>query len=190
MGYNNSGRSKAQRPGNPLFAGILIGMVLGLLIAGGLAWYLQKHAGNFLSPEKAMPEKLAASEPAAAAPTVSEGKPRFEFYKVLTDKQDVLPERKDGEKLAAGNKPPSSAAAAQEIYFLQAGSFSSADDADKLKAKLAMIGMEASVQIATISGKGNYHRVRLGPYKGAEEMSKARAILKQNGVEATPMRAP
>ena len=111
-------------------------------------------------------------------------------HKVLTDKQDsTLPTQKGDDKVIAPGSKSGSAAAAQEIYFLQAGSFPNAEDADKLKAKLAMLGMEASVQIAFIPDKGTWHRVRLGPYKGADEMSKTRAVLKKNGVEATPMRA-
>ena len=58
-----------------------------------------------------------------------------------------------------------------------------------MKAKLSMLGMDVNVQTATIPDKGVWHRVRLGPYKGAEEMNKALAMLKQNGVSATPMLA-
>lgn len=197
MSYNNSRTGQAtQRQGSSLLIGILIGMMLGLAVAGGVAWYLQKSPGKFMNQEKPLPEKTAstsASTTPAPASGVIADKPRFEFYKVLTDKQDATePAPKGGDKAASGSKStPDQAqqAAAKEIYYLQAGSFSNADDADKLKAKLAMLGMEASVQIATIPDKGVWHRVRLGPYKGADEMNLARSALKQNGVEATPMRA-
>ena len=186
MAYMNEGRTSKPRS-SPMLLGILIGMVLGLAIAGGLAWYLQKSTSRPISPEKAMTEKSTPPAPAAAASGVSDGKPRFEFYKVLTEKQDSV-EPKGGDKATAGSKTPATTPV-QEIYFLQAGSFSTEEDADKLKAKLALLGMEASVQIAIIPDKGTYHRVRLGPYKGAEAMNKARGVLKQNGVEATPMRS-
>ena len=193
MGYNDNRTGYAtQRQGSSLLVGILIGVMLGLAIAGGVAWYLQKSPGEFLTPEKSLTEKAASPAPAPASGVAD--KPRFEFYKVLTDKQDAtLPGQKGGDKavVPGGKLTPEQAlqAAAKEIYYLQAGSFSNADDADKLKAKLAMMGMEASVQIATIPDKGVWHRVRLGPYKGADEMNSARAALKQNGVEAAPMRA-
>lgn len=198
MSYNNSRTGQAvQGQGNPLLIGILIGMMLGLAIAGGVAWYLQKSPGQFMNQEKPLPEKTASTVQAPVpvpASGVSADKPRFEFYKVLTDKQDATaPVQKGGDKSAApGSKlTPEQAqqAAAKEIYYLQVGSFSNADDADKLKAKLAMLGMEANVQIATIPDKGVWHRVRLGPYKGADEKNSALATLKQNGVEATPIRA-
>ena len=82
---------------------------------------------------------------------------------------------------------PAKAVAAQG-YFLQAGSFSNEADADKLKARLALLGMEASVQSVNIPDKGVWHRVRLGPYASSDAMNKARATLKQNGVDTTPMR--
>ena len=190
MGYSNSSRPTAPRGSSQLLVGILIGMVLGLTIAGGLAWFLQKSPSQSINPDKVTTEKSISPATDATASGVGGGKPRFEFYKVLTDKQDAtMPEQKGGEKSAAGSKPPAAPPSVQEIYFIQAGSFSNADDADKLKARLALLGMEASVQVAIIPDKGTYHRVRLGPYKGAEEMNKTRATLKQNGVEATPMRS-
>ena len=192
MSYYNGNRSATPQQNSSLLIGILIGIVLGLAIAGGVAWTLKKSPGPFMSPEKpaekSTPEKSGAPAPALGA---GEDRPRFEFYKELTKQDATLPGQKDGAGALSpeGKSAPVSTRAAQEIYFLQVGSFSSAEDADKLKASLAMLGMEASVQIATIPDKGVYHRVRLGPYKGAVEMNKARMTLKQNGVEAAPMRA-
>ncbi|MDO8412350.1 MAG: SPOR domain-containing protein [Gallionellaceae bacterium] len=188
MGYNRG--NATPRQGSSLLMGILIGIVIGLAIAGGVAWYIQKTPGHFINPEK-IPEKVMPTV-AAPASAVSESKPRFEFYRVLTDKQDTAGTTQKGNDKSAtsGSKPtPATAQAVPEIYFLQAGSFSNAEDADKLKAKLALLGMEANVQTAIIPDKGTWHRVRLGPYKGTDEMNKARTALKQNGVDATPMRS-
>lgn len=208
MSRNTGNRSAAPRKsGNPLLTGILIGMVIGVGMAAGLAWYITKSPSPFVQKEPvtdkppveiakpAAPVGAAAPEaqPAAAASGVVDGKPRFEFYKVLTDKQDaaVKAPAKPADKpqpakpKAADNKP----VAANEPYFLQAGSFSNAGDAEKLKAKLALLGFESGIQTATIPDKGVWHRVRTGPYKNAEEMNHARSSMKQNGVDATPIRA-
>lgn len=201
MSRNTGNRSATPRKGGALLTGILIGMVIGAGMAAGLAWYIMKSPSPFVQKEPVatkLPPDIAKptpdAQPAAAASGVADGKPRFEFYKVLTDKQDatvaappampaVKPQPQKTQ--AVDNKP----AVADEAYVLQAGSFSNADDAEKLKARLALLGIEASTQTATIPDKGVWHRVRLGPYKNAEEMNKARALLKQNGVDATPMRA-
>ena len=181
--------------GNKMFAGIMAGMVIGVSMAAGLAWYLMKSPSPFLqqnsqeSKPTAAAEKpatqgaapLKAKSPAADSATVN-GKPRFEFYNVLTNKHD-----------GAINNPAKSAdsakPASEVAQILQAGSFSNVDDADKLKAKLAMLGVEANVQTAAIPDKGVWYRVRLGPYKNADALKKARDFLKQNGVDSTPMRA-
>jgi cell division protein FtsN len=114
-------------------------------------------------------------------------KPRFEFYKVLTDKQDKY--------IAVPSKPADKSKAAErrqtdgyEPHLLQAGSFQNVGDAEKLKAKLALLGVEANVQSANIPDKGVWYRVRLGPYKTADEEKIARNFLKQNGVDSTPIR--
>ena len=60
-----------------------------------------------------------------------------------------------------------------------------AADADNLKAKLALTGLEAGVQEVSIPEKGTMHRVRVGPFRSAEEMNKARVLLSQNGVQGT-----
>ena len=210
MSKNSNTRSATPRQGSSLLTGILVGMVVGLVIAGGVAWYILKTPSSFVNNVPHETTKLAVDAekqfPASTSKTaqnltssvaasgVDEGKPRFEFYKVLTDKQDATVIQKSSDNAATiENKPvplqSTGSATAKETYFLQAGSFSSADDADKLKAKLALLGIEASVQIATIPDKGVWHRVHVGPYKGREEMNNALAVLKQNGVSATPMLA-
>ena len=208
MSRHTGNRPAASRNGaNRLWTGILIGVLAGIGMAAGLAWYLMKPPSTFLQKEQitvnppagvakpAAPVEGAKTAPKSptAASGESGGKPRFEFYKVLTDKQDAtvaaptkrVEKTKPAETRAAESKP----AVAYEPHLLQAGSFPKADDAEKLKAKLALLGVEASVQSATIPDKGVWYRVRLGPYKSEEELSRARNFLKQNGVESTPIRA-
>jgi cell division protein FtsN len=74
------------------------------------------------------------------------------------------------------------------MYYVQAGSFQNVSDAEKLKAKLAFSGFEASIQTATIPDKGVWHRVRLGPYND-DEAGKTVISLKQNGIIATQVHA-
>ena len=75
------------------------------------------------------------------------------------------------------------------MYLLQVGSFPNAVDADNLKARLAMLGLEASVQVAEVPDKGVWHRVHMGPYASREEVKNVQLILKQNGISATPILA-
>jgi cell division protein FtsN len=204
MSRNAGHKPAASRNGvNPLWTGILVGMIVGVALAAGLTWYVMKSPSPFLKEQVTVNPPAGAASPAspgetapatqkpAAAPGEA-GKPRFEFYKVLTDKQDATaaaPTRSaDKPKPVDNNKADTKAAAPYEPHLLQAGSFPKVDDAEKLKAKLALLGVEATVQTATIPNKGVWYRVRLGPYKSEAELNNARNFLKQNGVDATPMR--
>ncbi len=191
-----SGSSKGK-----VVAGLFIGMVLGVAAAGGVAWYvLQKNPAAFTNKEPAKPVQPAAPlvvsapapAPVVAASGVGETKQHFEFYKVLTDKSDgtarkntMKPAPKETTQAPAVTAP---VAASRETFFVQAGSFQDKDDAEKLKAKLAFSGLEASIQTADIPGKGVWHRVRLGPF-GESEAGKTIAALKHSGITATQVHA-
>ena len=187
-GNNSTAARKSE--GRPLLTGILIGLIGGVALSAGVAWFAVKsnqfpHSEPGLAvkhPQLAAPETVITQSAPVAASGVAEDKPRFEFYKVLTDKEEatVASQEQSGSKTA--QKP-----AAKETYYLQVGSFSDADEAEQLKAKLTMLDMDVSVQTVNLPDKGVWHRVRVGPFRSADEMNKARGTLKQNGVNTTPI---
>jgi len=200
MARNNTGKRTSNRSSarnkdqHPLLAGVLIGIFVTAGLAAGVSWYIKRSPSPFLHKEKAASKaaaetaKPSTQKQTAKSPTDSEnGKPRFEFYKVLTDKSStpiVNPSKAADKTRVTNNKQ----AIAFEPQLLQAGSFSNQDEAEKLKAKLAMLGVEANIHSASIPDKGVWYRVRLGPYKSEAELNKARGFLKQNGIDSTPMR--
>jgi cell division protein FtsN len=83
----------------------------------------------------------------------------------------------------------SAAGAGEYIYYLQAGAFREMSDAEATRAKLALLGFEATISDRTSdSGTGVLHRVRLGPYKQVESMNKARAKLLDSGIDVATVR--
>jgi cell division protein FtsN len=78
--------------------------------------------------------------------------------------------------------------ASKDVYFIQAGSFQNPADADSVKARLALMGLEATVEPADLAEKGVWYRVRLGPFKRIEEINRIRQQLAQNGVDASLVR--
>ncbi|MFS8137692.1 MAG: SPOR domain-containing protein [Thermomonas sp.] len=68
-------------------------------------------------------------------------------------------------------------------YILQAGAFGGSGDAEAVKAKIAMLGLNARVESAEIGGKTVY-RVRMGPYGTASELSEAKGKLASGGLPA------
>ena len=71
--------------------------------------------------------------------------------------------------------------------MLQVAAFKSAADAESLKAQLALRGLQAAVQSVTINRETLY-RVRLGPYRGIDQLKAARERLKSNGYDSVVVR--
>lgn len=179
---------KPARAGNrngSMLLGIMIGLVLGLAIALGVAWYINRMPSPFTAkapvpaPKADTPKSSPTPRTAEPSAQTSQEKPRFDFYKILPGSEEPATDQqlKDAQK--------KSTESGKETFYLQAGAFQNAPDADNLKARLALLGIEASIQTSTLPDKGVWHRVRLGPYTDVEEVNRARAMLKQNGVDST-----
>ena len=123
----------------------------------------------------AAPKEVAAAKP--------ERKPKFEFYNMLPEMEVVVPdsELKPAPKREVKEKAEKTA---DTQYLLQVGSFKKAEQADRLRASLALIGLEASVQTVAVDGAPSWHRVRLGPFKSLATLDGARARLRENEIEA------
>ena len=195
--YPHGMKAQAQRGGTLL--GLFLGLVIGVLIAFGVVWYLNKAPLPFLdrlpNTEKVeskpgTPQATPQTLPGKPGDKVSE-KPRFEFYKILPGGQEAAPAPADANaKQPASNAPaaaakPDAPAAVSESIYLQVGSFQKSTDADNLKAKLALMGLEAGVQEVQVPDKGLMHRVRVGPFAKPEEMNRIRNQLSQNGIQTS-----
>ena len=74
-------------------------------------------------------------------------------------------------------------AKASDRFWLQAGSFSTAPDAENLRARLALAGWEATVQEGALSDKSVRYRVRLGPYDNVDELGRMKSELARRGFD-------
>jgi len=170
-----------KKSGGGTLLGVFIGLILGLGIAVGVAWYMNKTPIPFLT--KAKPPEKTATEPGKTIvkpdekTTQQAEKPRFEFYKILPGAEEPVTEK----QIKQAAKPGAPA----ENFLLQAGSFQNPADADNLKARLALIGVEAGVEPIDLPEKGTWYRVRIGPYTRVEEINRVRQTLAQNGIEAS-----
>ena len=180
--------------------GIFIGLVLGVVLSAGVMWYIHGSSLPLQVRENAPAPGLAPSQPAAlpgkpgdkaAVPAPAETK-RFDFYDLLPGNAQTPGNDKPSAPATEAAPAPAPAAPAADTpaakLILQAGAFSSEEEADNLRARLALIGLESSVQKGTVAGKGTLYRVRLGPFASAEEMQRTRAELAQNGIEASVVR--
>lgn len=79
------------------------------------------------------------------------------------------------------------AATTQTTYYLQAGAFRSGSDAEAVKAQILMMGLPVQVQQAQVNG-ATLHRVRVGPFKGIDEMNRSRVRLGEAKIESSVVR--
>lgn len=192
-----SRRAGGRKSGGGTLLGMFIGLVIGVLIASGVVWYFNKAPLPFQDKsnraEKPVDKNAAAKtpEPLPGKPgdKVNE-KPRFEFYKILPGGQEATPAPAAPAASAPAAAPapvpaPAAEAAPGELFYLQAGAFQKAADADNLKAKLSLLGVDVGVQEVAVPDKGTMYRVRVGPYAKPEDMNRVRNQLAQNGIQAT-----
>lgn len=165
----------------PGWALLLLGLALGVASVL-LTQLVLKRAGSTDGLAGLFTAKAPAVEPAPKREPAP-ARPKFDFYTVLPELETVLPERGAAPRAARPER-----GGEQVRYILQAGSFASFADADQLKARLALQGLQAHIQKVTIEGKGEYHRVRLGPYQNLDALDAANRQLSKLGIKTLRLR--
>ncbi|MEY3295761.1 MAG: hypothetical protein RLZZ451_1809, partial [Pseudomonadota bacterium] len=111
----------------------------------------------------------------------------------------VLPSARDPAAILAGQAPataarpspsPASATAAAVepfVFFVQAGAFTRADEAEQQKARLAMGGWTARLTEREQAGRTVW-RVRIGPFGTRAEADEQQQKLADAGIEAQIVR--
>jgi cell division protein FtsN len=184
---HRSRRSRRSRASSPPWVWSLAGLLVGLFVA--FLVYLQMRPGVVLVTETAVDTRAAAAKPPAAEANKSPARapkgPRFDFYNLLPEMEVIVQERE-----IKGEPTPAGVRRVEEpgTYLLQAGSFRHFEQADQLRAKLAMLGLETRVQTVSIDNRQTWHRVRVGPFSNLTDLNGARAMLKENGIDAILIR--
>jgi len=157
----------------------------------GLAIGLSVAAAIYVSDRRGVPSRPASSSALAKPDTVATpGAPdepgageRFDFYEILPRFEVVIPE----EDLDAQPDTAPEVFTSPGSYVLQAGSFSAYADADRMKARLALLGIESRIQKVSVDDK-NYHRVRVGPVESLEQLNDLRSRLRDARIEIMVIR--
>lgn len=200
------------RSGGGTLIGVFIGLVFGALIAAGAAWYFTRT-----NPFQSAPVAPRLPNAEQQAPAALPGKPGdrpvakqdFEFYKILPQGENlpapiepqlmppaapkpapVTPPQPLAQPAQQAPAPVQEAAVKPvERLYLQVGAFENPGEADNLKARLALSGIEASAQRAQLADGRVVHRVRIGPFSKPEDMNPTRARLAEAGFNASVSRA-
>ncbi len=186
-----------------MFTGVLIGLVIGLVVAASMAWYFNSRNGYFKPSESPSakssqaqaaaqtkpssrnetaplpsPEPAASAKTAPATPTGTspDAKPKMDytFYGILP-----------GNKPAKPIEPPKP----KELWWLQIAALKDPADADRLRAKLTLLGLHVTTQKIQ-SGGDRLYRVRTGPYKREDDAFGDLDTLSANDFEARLLKEP
>ncbi len=181
----------------PIWVWLLGGMLIGLGLSAALLIYDRDGRLPGPQPNPAAQAPRESEAPIAPAPRAEPAprvepekqKPRYDFYTLLRERETQVSDKELAEKVRAETTRPAAPEPAQpastrERYLLQAGAFRDVRDADAVKARIALAGLQARVETANVNG-APVHRVRLGPYATASELEAAKRQLAENGVPDT-----
>jgi cell division protein FtsN len=184
--YRNGRKESA-----PGWVWMLFGLAIGLVVAAGVYFRDSPPRSTEATPaeapsraqsEQATREARARQAPASASePTES----RFDFYEILPQFEVVVPEVETAAGPATRTRPVEEPGS----YVLQAGSFSTAADADRRQASLALLGIESRIQRVTVDDDV-YHRVRIGPISNLDSLNRTRKQLRDAGIDTMLMKVP
>jgi len=185
--------SRARPAASPvkfLFGGFALGV-----IAAAIVYYLLAPAPP-REPDRPVPaaarvppsaeatdegdDDVVAARPARPAPV----KERFDFYDVLPNYEVIITETEE----RVADAKPSAQVRKPGAYVLQAGSFRRFADADRMKAQLALQGIESTIQRVTIGDDKTYHRVRIGPETELRKVNDLRTRLREQNIDALLIR--
>lgn len=181
----------------PTWAWMMAGLTLGLTLAAMLYWKL--NAKHHLPQSATISiEEISSNgtlKQQVSAESQDEKSNRFDFYTVLPNMtMDVPPSAKPPAptiaSVAIENAPSSPTVdlatevkpevVAKDSFIVQVGAFRTLSQADELKAQLALVGVQASVQTFQKTPSDTWHRVYIGPFT-----DKPQALALQQRLEQT-----
>ncbi|MET4695832.1 SPOR domain-containing protein [Endozoicomonas lisbonensis] len=181
----NARKSSSGKPKVPGWLFLVTGFALGFFVASLIN--LTPSAIDVPVPQR--PDGKASEQG-------SEPNPVFDFYTLLPESEVVLPEpevtplTRSAPQPAAQGKPatttrtPAPKPAEHNRYLLQAGSFRSEKDAERLRANLILSGLTPRISKVNVAGGETWHRVQIGPFDDQGSLDNARRILAEQKIDS------
>ena len=167
-------------------AGFVLGLGLGLAVATGVYLYDRRPSSRIA--QEAAPitrdDQQGNSKPAPASS--QEQETQFDFYEMLPKYEVVIPE-KNGTTASGATASTNDTVQKPGAYILQAGSFRRMQDADRVRALIALQGVESKIEKVTVDND-TWHRVRIGPISNLQKLEETRSKLRQAQIEALVIR--
>ena len=156
-------------------------LLLTLLLVVGFAAFLY-HLAKIqpqpsLQSSKSVPINNADKVKTTAPAKTQSPKNKYDFYTLLPESEVIAP------KVEAYHSEPKGSNDENYAYMLQAGSFQNSADADRLRAQLILLGLDAQSNLANTSN-GRWYRVVVGPFSSRSELNLAQDILARANTES------
>jgi cell division protein FtsN len=165
--------------------GLIVGLVLGLAIAVAVALFITNAPVPFVNKVRPAGDSV---NPAAGGQLPDPNKSLYSQIPAKAvapepAKSDAATDPKAAPPVEKGNVFP----AEDSRFLLQAGAFRTPDDADSMRARLALLGFDAKIFPREQDGTTLY-RVRLGPYGNLEDVNRIRKTMAENGIDVQLVR--
>ncbi len=182
--------------------GYVFGLLTGLGICTAAALYITKAPVPFVNKVQRPTENV---NPSAGGALPDPNRPLYSNQAVLpvpSPDRPAAPAANDARPSASPPAPPANAAkpavaaaaaAPSEDgarLMLQVGAFKSSQDADAMRARLALLGLDARVTQVAQDGATVLYRVRMGPYGALDDLTGIRRTLSENAIEAQVVHVP
>ncbi|MDP9011207.1 MAG: SPOR domain-containing protein [Pseudomonadota bacterium] len=178
-----------RKPGGGLsgWLGAICGLGLGLAVAA-IVYFKDRHPdAPIVQASKANKKRSRGSEPAdpesGDSGAAEEPAKSYDFYSMLPKFEVVVPEKEKDVKPDTRAVPETR----RGTYVLQAGSYKNFADADRVRAQLALQGVESKVQKVSVDND-TWHRIRIGPISKLDELNRLRTILRKADVDVLVIR--
>ncbi len=188
--YAKKSKKKEREP-IPGWAWMFGGLTIGLFVAGLV--YLNEHTSKQKQELLTNAVKRGIEDNRKVQAEKKKGnpdqkRPRFDFYTILPELEVAIPEqelarpKKHVPTIGSATAAKASSSKQNVFFTIQAGSFRKMEQADTLRARLALQGVEANIQTVTINDGDTWHRVRIGPTDDLKQLNKTRKRLSDIGV--------
>jgi hypothetical protein len=178
-----------RRGGFSGWLGVLAGLGVGLAVAAAI--YIKDHRADpaltqIAKIDKKKPHGIEAPPDADGGPdagNADDSGRSYDFYQSLPKFEVVVPEKEKDVRPDLRAVPETR----RGTYVLQAGSYKNFADADRVRAKLALQGIESKVQKVSVDND-TWLRIRIGPISNLDQLNRMRTILRKADVDVLVIR--
>lgn len=166
---HSRGATRSNNSGTPYWVVFCAGA-----LCGGFLTFLIFLGGVGSQPGNGATKQDTAAAPKPAKPDrKADNNTQFDFFTLLPEREVIVPDEQPRDVAPSTE---------QYNYILQAGSFKTGKDADRRRAELLLLGLEAKIEAVEANGD-TWHRVYVGPFTSRSKLSKARSTLISEGIE-------